>query len=303
MTNYSPLRYPGGKGKLAPYLTDVLRQNGLEGAHYAEPFAGGAAVALELLFSERVKHIHINDIDINVYSFWHSVINDSAAFVDRILDTPIDVNSWLEAREIKRHPERHTRLEIGFAAFFLNRTNRSGILNGGVIGGLEQNGDWKIDCRFNREDLAQRVKRIGIYRSRISLTQLDAAEFLGEHIKTINNRCLLYIDPPYYVKGAFLYQNHYRHEDHARLASVISSISDHRWIVSYDNAEQIRRLYSRFDQEQFSINYSARNHGKGTEVMIFDPFLERPRQVFCNRAEKRKMDLALDNAVRGVASV
>ncbi|MFK4770122.1 DNA adenine methylase [Rhizobium sp. ZW T2_16] len=292
MTNYSPLRYPGGKGKLAPYLTDILRLNSLEGGHYAEPFAGGAAVALDLLFSERVKHIHINDIDLNVHSFWHSVIYETDAFVDRILSTKIDVETWLQAREIKRYPESHSPFEVGFAAFFLNRTNRSGILNGGMIGGLDQSGNYKIDCRFNRQDLAERTKRIGLYRSRISLTRLDASDFLSAHLNTIPEKCLVYIDPPYYVKGAFLYQNHYVHQDHAQLASVISEMKHHRWIVSYDNAEQIRRLYTDFEQEQFSINYSARNYAKGTEVMIFDRGLKRPGQVFATQAEQRRYQRA-----------
>lgn len=292
MTNYSPLRYPGGKGKLASYLTEVLQRNGLEGGHYVEPFAGGAAVALDLLFSERVKHIHINDIDINVYAFWHSVVHETQAFISRILETPVNVETWLAAREIKRAPEHHTLLEIGFAAFLLNRTNRSGILNGGMIGGLEQKGEWKIDCRFNRTDLAQRVRRIGIYRSRISVTKIDAAEFLSEHIQSIKKKCLLYIDPPYYIKGASLYQNHYEHADHAELARVISTIERHRWIVSYDNAEQIKRLYAKFDQEQFSINYSARNYGKGSEVMIFDPDLKRPERVFSSQLERRQQSAA-----------
>lgn len=285
MTNFSPLRYPGGKGKLAPYLREVLGMNKLEGGHYAEPFAGGAAVALDLLFSERVKHIHINDIDVNVFSFWKSVVDESDAFIDLIMDTPIDIDRWLQLREVKRAPELYTPLEVGFAAFYLNRTNRSGILNGGVIGGLEQKGAYKIDCRFNRQELADRVRRIKLYRSRISVTQHDAAYFLSDHLKTIPHKCLIYIDPPYYVKGAFLYQNHYVHEDHALLATTISRIEDQHWIVSYDNAEQIRRLYSRFEQEQFGINYSARYYAKGTEVMIFDPTLRRPGRVFSTQAE------------------
>ncbi|CAN7505847.1 DNA adenine methylase [Pararhizobium sp. LjRoot238] len=287
MTNHSPLRYPGGKGKLAPYITELLQSNGLEGAHYAEPFAGGAAVALDLLFSERVKHIHINDLDWSVFAFWKAVIDHTDEFIDKVLSTPVSVEAWLAAREIKRLGHGDNIVEAGFSTFFLNRTNRSGILNGGMIGGLAQEGNWKIDCRFNKDDLLQRIRRIAMFRSRITITNLDASDFLTNHIPKIAPRSLIYIDPPYYVKGAYLYQNHFEHEDHVRLAQVVKSIERHAWFVSYDNVEQIKRIYSDCEQQQFSIGYSARNHGKGSEVMVFAHDLKRPPNIFANKNEQR----------------
>lgn len=164
MNRFSPLRYPGGKGKLAPYLSEVISLNNLEGGHYVEPFVGGAAVALQLLFSERVRHIHINDLDPCVYAFWHSVVYETDSMVARIRETKITVDSWLAAREVKRDWASHSLLDLGFSTFFLSRTNRSGILNGGIIGGLKQTGPWKIDCRFNKDDLISRIRRIGFFK-------------------------------------------------------------------------------------------------------------------------------------------
>jgi DNA adenine methylase len=289
MTNYSPLRYPGGKGKLAPYMNEVLQMNHLEGGHYAEPFAGGAAIALELLFSERVKHIHINDLDWAVFCFWTSAIYETEAFVEKLMHTTVNVESWLIAREIKKYPTLHSVLDLGFATFFLNRTNRSGILNGGIIGGLSQQGEWKIDCRFNKEELVTRIRRLGIYRSRISVTNLDAVEFLENYMPQIEPTSLIYIDPPYYVKGAYLYQNHFNHGDHVALAEVVRGIQRHKWVVSYDNAEQIRSIYKGLEQEQFSIGYSARNYGKGAEVMVFGKDVKRPGKIFANKQEHRRL--------------
>lgn len=285
MANYSPLRYPGGKGKLANYVASILEMNGLEGGHYAEPFAGGAAVALELLFSERVKHIHINDLDWSVFAFWEAVVSHNDEFVEKILTTEITLETWRRAREIKKGALEHGVVEAGFATFFLNRTNRSGILNGGVIGGLAQEGEWKIDCRFNREELVERIRRIGMFSSRISVTNLDASKFLPALAKTVTSKCLIYIDPPYYVKGAYLYQNHFAHEDHVSLSKVVQEITGARWLVSYDNVEQIRRIFGNREQEQFSIGYSARNYGKGSEVMIFGPDLKRPERVYTSKAD------------------
>lgn len=287
MANHSPLRYPGGKGKLAEYMASVLELNGAEGGHYAEPFAGGAAVALDLLFSERVRHIHINDLDWSVYAFWKAVVENGEEFVDKIMSTDITLETWQRSREIKKNASSYGVIDVGFATFFLNRTNRSGILNGGVIGGLSQEGEWKIDCRFNKTELIDRIKRIGIYSSRISVTNQDASQFLPELSRSVHKKCLIYVDPPYYVKGAYLYQNHFTHLDHVDLAEVVGAIDKHPWLVSYDNVEQIRRIYASFDQEQFSIGYSARNHGKGSEVMVFSPNLQRPGRVYTSKADYR----------------
>jgi DNA adenine methylase len=289
MTNYSPLRYPGGKGKIAPYVAALLQMNGLEGCHYAEPFAGGAAVALDLLFSERVKHIHINDLDWTIYAFWKAVLDHTVEFIEKIQSTPVSIETWLAARDISHNPQKYNILDVGFSTFFLNRTNRSGILNGGVIGGISQKGRWKIDCRFNKDDLTQRIKRIGMYKTRITVTNLDASDFILKYTPKIKPRSLIYIDPPYYVKGAFLYQNHFVHSDHVCLANSVRSIKRHAWFVSYDNVKQIRRIYNDFEQETFNIGYSARNYNKGEEVIIFKPGLKRPQRIFANKTELREL--------------
>lgn len=287
MNRYSPLRYPGGKGKLAPYLSEVIALNGLDSCHYVEPFAGGAAVALELLFRERVKHIHINDIDQCVYAFWHSVVYETDALIKRIRETEVTIASWIAAREVKRNATAHSMLDLGFATFFLSRTNRSGILNGGVIGGLEQRGAWKVDCRFNKDDLISRISRIGFFRSRISLYNTNGADFVGDICADVGGKAFFYIDPPYYEKGAYLYQNHFDHQDHVSLSKVVTNISHGQWIVSYDNVEPIAQIYGRFDQEVFSIDYTARSYAKGSEIMIFAPNLKRPNQIYCSEKERR----------------
>lgn len=287
MPNFSPLRYPGGKGKLAPYLAECLQKNELNDVDYIEPFAGGAGVALELLFTERVRRIHINDIDPCVFAFWKSAIHDAERLINLVDRANVDIETWLRCREVKRHPQNHDQLTLGFATFFLSRTNRSGILNGGVIGGLKQEGGWKIDCRFTKPELTARIRRIGMYRSRISVAGMDAAEFISDYVKEIKRPKFAYIDPPYYMKGACLYENHYSHSDHARLAEQISRCAASKWIVSYDNCPEIQEIYKFYDQEIFDINYSARQYAKGSEIMIFSPGLVRPNRVFVSQKDRR----------------
>lgn len=277
----TPLRYPGGKGRLTQFVADLFEANEMIGGHYAEPYAGGAGIALTLLYLEYVDHIHLNDLNGAVFAFWHSVLNEGPALCDLIQTIPLTMDEWHRQREIQRDPTSDL-LSLGFSTFYLNRTNRSGILSGGVIGGKDQAGIWKLDARFNRDELAQRVLKISGYRRRISLHNLDAARFVVDELPKLPKASLIYLDPPYYAKGKALYEHHYKHEDHAQVAQLVTTISQ-RWIVSYDNVPQICDLYRAYDQEVFALNYSAGPRYAGTEVMVFSPDLKHPDPVVPSR--------------------
>lgn len=288
-TATSPLRYPGGKACLRDLISTVLRLNGLERGHYAEPYAGGAGLALALLYGGHVADIHINDIDPSIWSFWHCVLNDNAALVGLVQKTPVTIKEWRKQREIHRKQDASDWLSLGFSAFFLNRTNRSGVIkDASVIGGLAQTGNYKIDCRFNRDDLSRRIMRVAKYRDRIHLSNLDALKFLTRCEKRLPRDSLLFIDPPYYKK-ADLYTNFYRAVDHAALAHRIIDL-DRNWIMTYDDAPEIRKLYRNRRQYFFDINYSLHEKRLGTELLIASkgikiPDVVKTRQV--NRPQYR----------------
>jgi DNA adenine methylase len=199
----SPLRYPGGKGRLGPWLASVIERNDLKGGWYVEPYAGGAGAALYLLQKEHVAHIVINDDDPVVHAFWMSVVHESDVFIDMIQQTPVTMESRARFQAIVAHPEKHSELERGFAAFFLNRTSRSGILAGGVIGGKGQAGDLKLDARYQRDDLIGRVRAIGALRERITVVGMDALDMLIDSSRGFPDKTLIYLDPPYYEKGTW----------------------------------------------------------------------------------------------------
>ncbi|MCR5857448.1 DNA adenine methylase [Mesorhizobium sp. J428] len=200
---YSPLRYPGGKGKLARFMKEIVRSNGLSDGRYVEPYAGGAAVAWELLLTGVVRRVSINDISLPIFAFWHSVLNSTNDLCRMIHDCPLTMDEWDKQKEIFRRPDEADNLSLGFSFYFLNRTNRSGILNGGVIGGRGQTGKWKIDARFNKPDLISRIEKIASLRDRIELTNLDAVKFIEINAKRFGNRTLLYIDPPLFRQRTF----------------------------------------------------------------------------------------------------
>ncbi|WP_174395200.1 DNA adenine methylase [Pseudomonas protegens] len=271
----TPLRYPGGKGKFAHFIKQIFEVNNLHDGHYAEPFAGGAGVALELMFHEYASVIHINDLDPAIFAFWQSVVHHTDEISKVINDTPVTMENWHKFKAVLANPQDCSVIDLAMATFFLNRTNRSGILKAGVIGGKDQAGKWKLDVRYNKSELIKRIELIGKYKNRIRLYNEDAFAFIGRLIPTLPSKSLTYLDPPYYVKGSGLYRNYYVHDDHEQIATALGNI-DKPWIVSYDNVEEIKKIYSNYRQDEYFLSYTAQQKKKGSEVMIYGPKLITP---------------------------
>lgn len=268
--HYSPLRYPGGKTFLFPFFDKVIKDNKLEGIIYVEPFAGGAGAALALLFLEKVDHIVINDLDRAIYSFWKSAIFNSEKFIKKINSTPINIKEWRKQKAIY-HDAKAKQLDRGFATFYLNRTNVSGILDGGPIGGVKQLGKYKINARFNKEKLIEKIRQLSQYKNRITVTNKDGLDLITEYLSQKN--AFIYLDPPYYEKGSTLYLNHYKKDDHQCLAEKLNKSPDAFWLLTYDNKKEIKSLYPNRRIINFSLNYNAYESRKGKEVMILSDAL------------------------------
>ena len=291
----SPLRYPGGKLKVVDYIKQVFEANDLCDGHYIEPYAGGASVALALLQSEYAHTIHINDIDRSIYAFWHSVLHQSEALCRLITDTPVTMTEWERQKEVqKRKEDKNTSLlELGFSTFFLNRTNRSGILSAGVIGGKDQTGPYKIDARYNKADLIERIESIADYAERITLTNKDAVK-LVKSLSGLNglsslsgSKTLLYLDPPYYIKGRDLYLNYYTDDDHRQIACAISAYPG-QWLISYDAVPFLKELYKDYRQREYYLSYSAGNPSKGKEIMVYSDGLVVPEGEIVRVGKSKK---------------
>jgi DNA adenine methylase len=270
-SSFSPLRYPGGKQILFPTLRRLIELNGLSGCTYIEPYAGGAGAALALLYGEHVDRLKLNDADLAICSFWKSVFFETDSFLKLVRDTPLTVDEWKSQRKIYGARQGASPLELGFATFYLNRCNRSGIIaNAGVIGGLDQTGDWKIDARFNRQDLEHRICRAALYRDRVEIYNLDAIQFLEREVNLPETKTpnFVYLDPPYYVKGSQLYLSYYSADDHAALAKYLQRKAKFPWVLTYDDANEIRTLYSKLRVVPFNLRYSASTSRTGSEVLI-----------------------------------
>lgn len=277
MSRYqTPLRYPGGKQKLAPFVLELMEANDLVGGDYAEPYAGGAGVAMELLLADKVDRVHLNDSSRAVHCFWHAILSKTAEFCGRIEQSPMTIREWRRQREILRNPTAATVLDLGFALFFLNRTNRSGIPTGGVIGGLQQTGEWKMDARFPRDELIRRIKAIAERRRAIRLRNWEAERFIVEYVPRLPADSLVYCDPPYFGQGHRLYLSRYDAQDHEQIARTIQGQLDRPWIVSYDGVPEILKFYADRRLFLYDLQYNAQTVRKGKEVFVFSDTLALP---------------------------
>lgn len=275
-TYYSPLRYPGGKNCIFPFISRLFYENQLIGAGYAEPYAGGAGLALRLLFEGYVEHIYINDLDKSIYAFWKCIIDYPDEFCEWIDKVDISIDNWQKYKNIQRKSETDKLIELAKSTFFLNRTNISGVIKGGVIGGLNQSGKYKIDARFNRQGLIDRIQKLKSVKNRISVSNFDGLHF----VKNIDNKqeeILIYLDPPYLQKGANLYMNFYSKNDHKQLSKKVLKLKKN-WIVSYDNHEFILNLYADHRKIVHELSQSASNR-MGDEIFIFSDKLNFTNSV------------------------
>jgi DNA adenine methylase len=275
MQFYSPLRYPGGKNKLAKFVALICKKNNVDG-HYVEPYAGGASVALYLLFEGYVKEITINDYDRAIYAFWYSVIHDTERLCRKIKNTDVTLENWRKQKAIQNNKDKELDLlKLGFSTFFLNRTNYSGIIDGGMIGGLSQKGEYKIDCRFNKEELISKIKFIAIHKKQIHIKNMDALELVRKTAKDKNT--IFYFDPPYYLKGPSLYMSHYQHDDHEKVSREIKKIKNAKWIVSYDNTPEIKDMYHGCRKKEYAFFHTAYSARVGKEILFFSENVIVPR--------------------------
>jgi len=268
--NYSPLRYPGGKSKLATLIYLIIQNSENACRTYIEPFAGGAGVALTLLLEKKVQKVIINDYDKAIYSFWRALIEDTGRLLRLIEETPLSVAEWKKQKYIYSKMYTRYSVELGFAAFYLNRTNHSGVLTGGPIGGLEQTGNYSIDARYNSSELIDRIRRIAERKKDILVYNKEVRAFITQIVSQYQSNAFVYFDPPYFKKGKELYKNFFKPDDHRAIAESIMKYVLCDWIVTYDDVPQIEEIYREYPMGKMSLRYSvASSSPSGSEIIVF----------------------------------
>ena len=282
MPFFSPLRYPGGKGRLGEWMAELMRYNKLNGGWYAEPYAGGAGIALHLLLKGYVKEIYINDLNLGIYALWKTILEDCDELINLIQKKPITIDERKNQFKKIMNPNSYTTTELGFATLYLNRTSKSGIITGGPIGGHAQRGRWKVDARFNKRNIIKRIELINKYNKNIILHNKDALEFLNNELPN-NTNGLIYLDPPYFASGKDLYQNDYNRNDHYDISKFIYKLN-YPWILTYDDTPEIENIYNWVKGGRFNIYYTVNNKKRRNSTeLIFYNYLNLKPQPYSKR--------------------
>lgn len=275
----SPLRYPGGKTKISSFIRDIILLNNLEGCTLYELYAGGAGASLNLLLSGICDKVVLNDLDFHIYAFWYCILNHSEEFIRLINDTDVNIKNWLIQNEIYKNHEAYDILRVGFSAFFLNRSNRSGILyKAGPIGGLNQTGKYKIDVRFNKVDLINRIEKIARLSNKIELHNVESLKLLKAVFDNNTTDSFVFLDPPYYVQGERLYLNFYKDSDHIILRDILKDNKASSWFLTYDSCKRIHELYYHFRRSHLVMSHTLQEKKNSKEVMVFSDNLYLPKQ-------------------------
>jgi len=264
----SPLRYPGGKFKIYDKVKNLIEANAFGDRTYVEPFAGGFAIGLGLLSENIVQTVILNDFDSHIYNFWFSVLYHTDELLRMITDTPITIEE--RNRQLAIYTDENTdRVSDGFATFFLNRVNFSGVIKGGPIGGFSQNSVYKLDCRFNKIEMAKKIQQISLFRERIEMYNCDASKLITQYLQERIQTSFFNIDPPYVKKGSSLYTNYFVEEDHKALEKTITRyLNETQWIVTYDECELIRNIYKNYHMAEYTILHNAGKSVQGKEIVI-----------------------------------
>lgn len=271
---HTPLRYPGGKTSLAKFVQHTIEINDIDSPIYCEPFCGGAGVAMDLLLKHKVDSIILNDFDICIYSVWNAILNDTESFLQMLHDTPVSIDTWHEQHRIYEGLKNFDEysFDLAFATFFLNRTNISGIITGGPIGGLRQSGNYKLNCRYNKKSLEKKILRIASERNHIALYHMDATDLIHEVlVHQAPKRLFVFFDPPYYQQGKNLYKNSFQDTEHVILSHAIREMKAFKWILTYDNHRRIQEIYHDMMPKQYILKYMANKKRDELELFLHSP--------------------------------
>ncbi|MEJ8845667.1 DNA adenine methylase [Variovorax rhizosphaerae] len=264
---HSPLRYPGGKSDFLAVAAEIFQLSGFTGLHVVEPYAGSAAIALGLLDFGLTPSVLLLERDPLLFGFWHSVFCRPEELIARFQELPITLETWHSLQHYLKvsNPMSQDLVALGLAGLFFNRTNFSGILNAGPIGGKQQSSVYDISCRTNKDDIIVRILTLSTLASKVDVQFGDAIALMAKMAN--RSDCFFYLDPPYFKKGESLYRHFYRLGQHKELANTLSTV-EFKWLLSYDDHHVIEFLYEAFNVRRCNFQYSARSYSKRDELLI-----------------------------------
>lgn len=281
----SPLRYPGGKRKLVDHIATKIVDAVERPLLFIEPFAGGAAVSLNMLVQDWADHVVLADLDPLVGNFWRVVFGPQRQFDElrRWTETSaVTLKDWYEVKAMLCA----TPVEYAFKCLYLNRTSFSGVLNqrAGPIGGHAQASEYTVDCRFNKDRIFSGLDRLRDHRKRVVYAGVKDYRQIAKlkrvrDLMVRDQSVVWYLDPPFFRKAEYLYNKWFDHSKHLALKNWIENDLVGHWLLSYDNVPEALQVWGDHPgTEKVELGYSSsckprhddapRKRQRSTEIVV-----------------------------------
>lgn len=254
----SILRYPGSKARFCDFIAKTIALNAARPRLFVEPFCGGASVSIALLEDGVVDEIAINDADSLIANLWATVFSKAGAqwLAQQVLEVPLTVDEWRRQKALKPASVRESALKC----LYLNRTSFNGIIHqSGPLGGWQQK-NIKIDVRFNRERLSARILALSQLRAKVTVGNEGWQPFCERFVE--DDHAVFYLDPPYYHKAEQLYGHVFDEDGHEGLRDFLHGF-ERPWLLSYDDAQEVRDLYEDVTNKARVIDNTYSTHPLG----------------------------------------
>jgi DNA adenine methylase len=277
-------RYPGGKSKLKDVIIPQLNLYANNDIEYREPFFGGGGIGLDFLNCHpKLHNIWINDKDTGIACLWTSVIQFPEYLKQKVKNFIPSISQFDEfKKELTQNSlfpmQQNEIVEHGFKKLAIHQMSYSGLgtKSGGPLGGrrgLIQSVKYPINCRWSPTYICKKIDKIHTQLSRHTIKNQSCTCLDFENIISDNTNALIYLDPPYYIKGNSLYQCGLTVEDHQRLARLLKQ-SRHLWVLSYDDCEEIKKLYDwahiqPINNVNYTITKSRQSPKIKSELLIY----------------------------------
>ena len=258
-------RYPGGKAKLCGRILHHLSRLMDDSiTQYRELFFGGGSVGIKYVQKKECpKQIWLNDKDVGIACLWTSVIRYPDSLKKLVLAYKPTVDSFYQLKNDLLNttsvPDTEEEVaQVGFNKLALHQITYSGLglKSGGPLGGVAQLSKYKVDCRWSPAYICKKINTVHKVFSNKEVIHEACTSYDFEKIITDTSmKALLYLDPPYFVKGSQLYHESFTHQDHTRLCENLKN-TQHKWLLSYDACEEIKEMYSWATIEEVEVNYS-----------------------------------------------
>ena len=292
----TPLRYPGGKTWLLGYVRKFIEFHKLESLTVIEPYAGSASISIGLLNNNIVDRAYLCEKDPLIVAFWNAILKHNDELVESLRLLEVSLDTWHSFKKYlsREAAEKFNIQDLALAFLFYNRANFSGIINAGPLGGKKQISQYKIDCRFNKERLVKKIKKLGEFTDRIQVVLGDGVQFMKSTLSSSDiDNLFFYVDPPYYNAGKVLYRHYFTEKDHTDLSDFLKSL-DSPWLLSYDDSEIIKSLYRANTTSPVYTDYQSGHFKKGVKELLISnrlipPF--SPEVSYDKQASKNKLSV------------